>query len=186
MYMALINCPECGKQVSDSAIQCPNCGFGVDAYVKRQKDTINNKTKINNPKLLIRFISIVLVFVFIGCIILIVVIPNINDTTNTLYTSNSFSYSDSDYEQEYTEPLISKFSLDEAKRAAMSYCSRVMSIYREVSSAVYTGDYNIIDEDTVYLDFNMTINGKPQIKSISCQRRENGTWKASLYGYDVN
>lgn len=34
--MALIDCPECGKSVSDSAKQCPNCGFGVDVYVKRQ------------------------------------------------------------------------------------------------------------------------------------------------------
>ena len=27
--MALIYCPECGKQVSDSAASCPNCGFGI-------------------------------------------------------------------------------------------------------------------------------------------------------------
>ncbi|WP_298035281.1 zinc ribbon domain-containing protein [uncultured Dysosmobacter sp.] len=25
--MALINCPECGKQISDRAISCPNCGY---------------------------------------------------------------------------------------------------------------------------------------------------------------
>lgn len=25
--MALISCPECGKQVSDSASSCPNCGY---------------------------------------------------------------------------------------------------------------------------------------------------------------
>ncbi len=29
--MALINCPECGKQVSTSAQACPNCGFPVAA-----------------------------------------------------------------------------------------------------------------------------------------------------------
>lgn len=27
--MALIDCPECGKQVSTSALACPNCGFPV-------------------------------------------------------------------------------------------------------------------------------------------------------------
>lgn len=27
--MALINCPECGRQVSDSAPACPSCGFPV-------------------------------------------------------------------------------------------------------------------------------------------------------------
>lgn len=27
--MALINCPECGKQVSDTAPACPNCGYDL-------------------------------------------------------------------------------------------------------------------------------------------------------------
>lgn len=31
--MALINCPECGKEnVSDSAETCPSCGYGIKAY----------------------------------------------------------------------------------------------------------------------------------------------------------
>lgn len=34
--MALINCPECNKEVSDKAEVCPNCGFGVAKYVVRQ------------------------------------------------------------------------------------------------------------------------------------------------------
>lgn len=28
--MALINCPECGKQVSSTAKACPNCGAPID------------------------------------------------------------------------------------------------------------------------------------------------------------
>lgn len=32
-YMALVNCPECGKErVSDSAEACPECGFAVKLY----------------------------------------------------------------------------------------------------------------------------------------------------------
>jgi len=27
--MALVNCPECGKEVSSTAESCPNCGYGV-------------------------------------------------------------------------------------------------------------------------------------------------------------
>ena len=38
--MALINCPECNRQVSDSAVSCPNCGFGVKEYTKRQQDIL--------------------------------------------------------------------------------------------------------------------------------------------------
>lgn len=28
--MALINCPECGKQISDKAPNCPNCGYPIN------------------------------------------------------------------------------------------------------------------------------------------------------------
>lgn len=35
--MAIIECPECKKQVSDSADACPNCGFAVKAYVQKQR-----------------------------------------------------------------------------------------------------------------------------------------------------
>lgn len=34
--MALINCPECNREVSDKAEICPNCGFGVAKYIVRQ------------------------------------------------------------------------------------------------------------------------------------------------------
>ena len=33
--MALIKCPECGREkVSDSAESCPECGFGIKAYIE--------------------------------------------------------------------------------------------------------------------------------------------------------
>ena len=35
--MALINCPECGKDVSDTAKTCPNCGYSVQKWVKQQR-----------------------------------------------------------------------------------------------------------------------------------------------------
>lgn len=27
--MALIKCPECGKEISDQATSCPNCGYPI-------------------------------------------------------------------------------------------------------------------------------------------------------------
>lgn len=41
--MALINCPECGKEISDKAVSCPNCGCPVETMgVDRENlDTVN-------------------------------------------------------------------------------------------------------------------------------------------------
>lgn len=39
--MALINCPECNKEISDKANSCPNCGFPISEYIKDQKDDSN-------------------------------------------------------------------------------------------------------------------------------------------------
>lgn len=36
--MALIRCPECGKQVSDTAKACPNCGYDFEAVREFEKD----------------------------------------------------------------------------------------------------------------------------------------------------
>jgi hypothetical protein len=35
--MALINCPDCHKSVSDQAHACPNCGLPVAAHLERMK-----------------------------------------------------------------------------------------------------------------------------------------------------
>ena len=40
--MALIKCPECGKEVSDSATMCPSCGFNVKNFVDNQNSHIIN------------------------------------------------------------------------------------------------------------------------------------------------
>ena len=34
--MALINCPECGKEVSDKAEVCMNCGYAIKQYVEKK------------------------------------------------------------------------------------------------------------------------------------------------------
>ncbi len=41
--MALINCPECGKQVSDRAKKCPHCGHNISKYLKNKVFTENKK-----------------------------------------------------------------------------------------------------------------------------------------------
>lgn len=77
--MALIKCPECGKEISDKAVSCPNCGNPLnnnsDEILNTQETTAINKgvhteTKNNNTKnkrILIIVISIVAI-IMVGVI----------------------------------------------------------------------------------------------------------------------
>ena len=40
--MALIICPECGKEVSDQASVCPNCGYPINNIEELKPDVENN------------------------------------------------------------------------------------------------------------------------------------------------
>lgn len=39
--MALINCPECGKKISDKADACIHCGYPIQRQHKSELDKIN-------------------------------------------------------------------------------------------------------------------------------------------------
>lgn len=45
--MPLIKCPECGREVSTSAVACPHCGFPVASYYGQ---VASNKTDDEQPK----------------------------------------------------------------------------------------------------------------------------------------
>ena len=47
--MALINCPECGKQISDKAATCPNCGYPI-SQLTNQEDNMTKEIDLNVPK----------------------------------------------------------------------------------------------------------------------------------------
>ncbi len=48
--MALIKCPECGKEkVSDTAMSCPECGFNIHNYVVKQRQ-LNNIQAVKNTE----------------------------------------------------------------------------------------------------------------------------------------
>ena len=52
--MSLIKCPECGKEISDSAEKCPNCGYPIGTYngnvfPNNMNAPINNDSYPNQP-----------------------------------------------------------------------------------------------------------------------------------------
>lgn len=57
--MALIKCPECGKEVSDKAVTCPNCGFKIAGtenlheMSKAKENEIEQKKSDRNKSILV-------------------------------------------------------------------------------------------------------------------------------------
>ena len=41
--MALIKCPECGKEISDNAVSCPNCGYPFAKETSKNLKSFDNK-----------------------------------------------------------------------------------------------------------------------------------------------
>lgn len=66
--MALIKCPECGREISDTAGWCPGCGYSIKKYVKQhkaQKKTLNKSAKF----LILIGLLTILVTVTVGLVI---------------------------------------------------------------------------------------------------------------------
>lgn len=55
--MALVKCPECGQEISDTAKNCPKCGFSL--FTNQRANSIKNFI-IRNIKLIIIFASVLL------------------------------------------------------------------------------------------------------------------------------
>ncbi len=68
--MALINCPECGHEVSDTAATCPHCGCSISQ--QQTAEVTKKKKSINKKKLIIIISSIVaaLIIVAVGAFLL--------------------------------------------------------------------------------------------------------------------
>jgi len=72
--MALINCPECGTEVSDKAEKCPKCAYPINPKRILQKEAITKPEVIVKPKegcfLQTLNIGCAIIAVIIGIIIL--------------------------------------------------------------------------------------------------------------------
>ena len=50
--MALIKCPECGKEISDQEDFCPNCGYDLEGKKRRKKYARNGRDKTSTGMIL--------------------------------------------------------------------------------------------------------------------------------------
>lgn len=68
----MIKCPECGKEISESAKSCPNCGCDVKKAIKKQKQqkAIDDYNKMSPAEkrqaniALVVFIAVIAILIF--------------------------------------------------------------------------------------------------------------------------
>lgn len=76
--MALIQCPECGKTLSDQAEKCPDCGYPIKSQSKQSNEkpiVVNNNAKegcflqtLNVGCVIVVIIVIIIALgLFVGC-----------------------------------------------------------------------------------------------------------------------
>lgn len=57
--MALIKCPECGKNISDKAVACPQCGYNLQKKPNNEITLDNLKSKLDNKYLIVLLVIII-------------------------------------------------------------------------------------------------------------------------------
>ncbi len=93
--MALINCPECNKEISDRVQACPNCGFPLsenEEIVPQESQKVElTGVKIKNKKTK-TILLIVLIFVVLGIILTvgIKIFDNVSSKNNYQQTYNTY------------------------------------------------------------------------------------------------
>ena len=100
--MALINCPECSKQVSDAAKTCPHCGFQLI-----ENNIVVKKTKKKNGCLTLLIIGAIFIALFymIGS-------NSDNSSTSSDPTTNKFlayNYAEQFVKQKLKSPSTANF-----------------------------------------------------------------------------
>lgn len=111
--MALINCPECGKEVSDKAEQCPNCGCNIVKYskkIKKAEDKSKMKEKketrkTKNNKIIIALVCICAVSLIGNVTQFIIFTQNTNEEVSDKNNKPSKSVDNNVIEQDSSEQM---------------------------------------------------------------------------------
>lgn len=163
--MAIIKCPECGKEISDQAEKCPECGYPI----KKQLNSKQLNVKTNKKMVPIITGAIICLVVIVGVLFYVnknitlsdeekTLISSVNELQNSLNISSSISIDEA--MTAYYDPEYENLK-DDTESESSDIFSREMIIcilkYSGVYSAyVYDMDGNIMfssDSDNGFDDY---------------------------------
>ena len=154
--MALVDCPECGKEVSSTAESCPNCGFNVkehfltikNAEIQNQNEIIRQEKRQNNIKKL-KIIVPILILIIGGS--LGIIINNHILSKRTVFKSEDemiaylSQYNNWEYDNQYTDECLMFHDSGFAEVLSKTWSRGRMAVYhpKRGKFSIGIGDYFI-------------------------------------------
>ncbi len=156
--MALVNCPECQKEISDTVKKCPQCGFKQNKQNKKDK-----KEKTKKKSKIIEFIKKYKKQIIIGIIALLVILLAINCYRIYIYPENRAEqiadyFEDNDYNCEYEKETFNEYyagyicTLEEAGKTYTYQIDFLKKPKFIEDVLLHTFDANIVNIDFKYND----------------------------------
>lgn len=155
--MALINCKECGKEISASAERCPHCGYKT-----------NYGKSIDGAKTLMVQYVIAVVLLLIGIILVINNLPHLLELHNDWKTDWFYQYNDFSFVS---------FLKDEHETGALN--KLLLGIALVVGSAI---DLFVIKGKSDSLVVDTGESEKVQTTKIGSEVAEKETWRCANCG----
>lgn len=148
--MALIKCPECGKEVSNSAKLCPNCGFPIAQRSTTPEPQYKPQTTATKKKKKGSFSN----YLALVCAIFIVVYLYSNKPEEKVNTANfQHKKTETSYGEKTTTPTPIEYAevsvnrmMAELENNALSASEKYEDKYLEI-----TGKLDVIDSSGKYI-----------------------------------
>ncbi len=125
--MALINCPECGKEISDKAEICIGCGYVMNNKTNAKKQT--NKAR----KIIFALIALVILIGSISVGVIMVYNHNNNDNNDSDNNDSDISQEKEEVDSEVEEIISAIDNLGEITIDSKNEVDRINSMYAALS-----------------------------------------------------
>lgn len=132
--MALIKCPECGKDVSEKCIKCPQCGYPIN----RLAEPVINAKQTHKAQSGLDGKTIGVLVAIASVVVLLCIVVFSQKPASYTYTSNTTSKTTSQTKSTYSEVATAVLKISDAKVSSNSSYTIVTGTITNNGKNTYT------------------------------------------------
>ena len=184
--MALINCSECGHEISDKALRCPNCGCPIERV-----ETIQEAIEVKEPKKsktwILGIFAFLLCIIGVGCYFYFI---NSSHEDGNIGLENDFAqkikgkytivvWNDNFGEFYNTEGgRLCSFELSDGRKEPMTLrLSQSLNILGKSTDRLYLSSNRLFADYSDYLNFNSSYNPNKELGvAVECSNEDDATF----------